>query len=154
MALQDADHRYEEFDLDRLASESALFDLDRTLIDLDDAITRWAQGFAEQHHLRPEDVAWLVTLEQGLRPHREVFFNEVREHFALAASVEGAMDRLPSADAAARAVLSGVLPESDDLRTAGWRVGIVTNGMADNQLGKLRRTGLLDVADGYAVSGV
>ncbi|MEV6160242.1 HAD family hydrolase [Nonomuraea sp. NPDC052129] len=41
-----------------------------------------------------------------------------------------------------------------DLRAAGWRVGIVTNGIADNQLGKLRRTGLANAVDGYAVSGV
>ncbi|WP_240778036.1 HAD family hydrolase [Nonomuraea basaltis] len=33
-------------------------------------------------------------------------------------------------------------------------MGIVTNGMADNQLGKLQRTGLADAVDGYAVSGV
>jgi putative hydrolase of the HAD superfamily len=32
-------------------------------------------------------------------------------------------------------------------------VGIVTNGMADNQLGKLRQTGLANAVDGYAVSG-
>jgi putative hydrolase of the HAD superfamily len=41
-----------------------------------------------------------------------------------------------------------------DLSAAGWRVGIVTNGMADNQLGKLHRTGLANAVDGYAVSGV
>ncbi len=47
----------------------------------------------------------------------------------------------------------GVVDELAELRELGWRVGIVTNGMADNQLGKLRRTGLADVVDGYAVSG-
>jgi FMN phosphatase YigB (HAD superfamily) len=47
----------------------------------------------------------------------------------------------------------GVLTGLADLCAAGWRVGIVTNGMADNQLGKLRRTGLADAVDGYAVSG-
>ncbi|MFG2078134.1 HAD family hydrolase [Nonomuraea maritima] len=45
------------------------------------------------------------------------------------------------------------MDELAELRELGWRVGIVTNGMADNQLGKLRRTGLADVVDGYAVSG-
>ncbi|GIH64336.1 HAD family hydrolase [Microbispora siamensis] len=38
------------------------------------------------------------------------------------------------------------------LRTAGWRVAIVTNGRADNQLGKIRRIGLDEVVDGWAVS--
>ncbi|MEV4372929.1 hypothetical protein AB0J71_38085 [Nonomuraea sp. NPDC049637] len=99
----------------------ALFDLGRTLIDLDDAITRWAEEFAEQHHLKPEDVAWLVSLDQGLHPHREVFFNEVREHFALAASVEepwaGYRQRMPQLVQC----YPGVLSELADLRAAGWR---------------------------------
>ncbi|MGW0197993.1 HAD family hydrolase [Nonomuraea sp. NPDC003201] len=32
-------------------------------------------------------------------------------------------------------------------------MGIITNGMPDSQLSKLRRTRLADVIDGYAVSG-
>lgn len=40
------------------------------------------------------------------------------------------------------------------LREAGWKVAIVTNGMADNQLGKLGATGLADAVDAYALSGV
>ncbi|WP_346434025.1 HAD family hydrolase [Nonomuraea composti] len=132
----------------------ALFDLDRTLIDLEHAFLRWAEEFAEHHRLKPEDVAWLVSLDQGVHPHREVFFNEVRAHFALAESVEelwaGYRKRMPYLVQCYPGVLSGL----GELRTAGWRVGIVTNGMADNQLGKLRRTGLAEVVDGYAVSGV
>ncbi|WP_342775975.1 HAD family hydrolase [Nonomuraea mesophila] len=33
-------------------------------------------------------------------------------------------------------------------------MGIVTNGMADNQVGKLQQTGLANAVDGYAMSGV
>ncbi|MBB6545877.1 HAD family hydrolase [Nonomuraea rubra] len=131
-----------------------LFDLDRTLIDLNDAFLRWAEEFAERHRLNHEDLAWLVGLDQGVHPHREVFFQTVREHFALATPVEelwaGYRRRMPYLVQCYPGVLSGL----GELRTAGWRVGIVTNGMADNQLGKLRRTGLADVVDGYAVSGV
>ncbi|MEO3873016.1 hypothetical protein ABGB18_29735 [Nonomuraea sp. B12E4] len=32
----------------------------------------------------------------------------------------------------------------DRLRAAGWTVGIVTNGTADNQTGKIERTGLAE----------
>jgi FMN phosphatase YigB (HAD superfamily) len=39
------------------------------------------------------------------------------------------------------------------LRASGWLVAIVTNGMADNQLGKIRNTGLADVVDAWALSG-
>jgi putative hydrolase of the HAD superfamily len=40
------------------------------------------------------------------------------------------------------------------LRAEGRRVGIITNGTADNQLGKIQRTGLADVVDGWALSGI
>ncbi|MFD8530941.1 HAD family hydrolase [Streptosporangium canum] len=33
-------------------------------------------------------------------------------------------------------------------------VGIVTNGTADNQLGKIQRTGLTHAVDAYALSGI
>ncbi len=132
----------------------ALFDLDRTLIDLNDAFLRWAEEFADQHHLDSEDIAWLVALDQGVHPHREIFFNRVREHFALPEPSEelwaGYRQRMPCLVRCYPGVLSGIA----DLRSAGWLVGIVTNGMADNQLGKLRHTGLADLVDGYAVSGV
>ncbi len=38
------------------------------------------------------------------------------------------------------------------LRDAGWTVGIVTNGMVDNQEGKIRRTGLAELVDGWVIS--
>jgi HAD superfamily hydrolase (TIGR01509 family) len=38
------------------------------------------------------------------------------------------------------------------LRQAGWRIGIVTNGMTDNQLGKIRNTGLDRLVDSWCIS--
>lgn len=131
----------------------ALFDLDRTLIDLDTAFVTWAEEFAEQRRLGPEGVAWLVSLDRAGYPHREVFFGKVREHFRLTE----AADELWAAYRRRMPYLVQCYPrvreELAGLRDAGWRIGIVTNGMADNQLGKLRRTGLADAVDGYAVSG-
>ncbi|TDD07119.1 HAD family hydrolase [Nonomuraea deserti] len=132
----------------------ALFDLDRTLIDLDAAFVRWAEEFVSQQHLNPEALTWLVGQDRDTHPHREAFFSRVREHFGLAEPVQelwaGYRRRMPHLVQCYPGVLAGLA----DLRAAGWRVGIVTNGTADNQLGKLRRTGLADAVDGYAVSGV
>ncbi|MEV0196129.1 HAD family hydrolase [Nonomuraea sp. NPDC050691] len=132
----------------------ALFDLDRTLIDLDAAFFRWAEEFAKHWRLGPEGVAWLVSLDQDGYPHREVFFGKVREHFALAEPVDELWAAYRRRMPHLVRCYPGVLPGLAELRAEGWRVGIVTNGMADNQLGKLRRTGLADAVDGYAVSGV
>lgn len=132
----------------------ALFDLDRTLIDLDTAFLLWAEEFAEQRRLGPEGVAWLVSLDRDGYAHREIFFGKVREHFGLPEPVDelwaAYRRRMPHLVQCYPGALAGLA----DLRAAGWRVGIVTNGMADNQLGKLRRTGLANAVDGYAVSGV
>ncbi|GAA3152516.1 HAD family hydrolase [Nonomuraea roseoviolacea] len=132
----------------------ALFDLDRTLIDLDAAFFRWAEEFAEHRRLGPEGVAWLLSLDRDGYPHREIFFGKVREHFALTEPVNELWStyrrRMPHLVRCYPGVLAGLA----EMRAEGWRVGIVTNGMADNQLGKLLRTGLADAVDGYAVSGV
>lgn len=132
----------------------ALFDLDRTLIDLDAAFIRWTEEFAWRHQLGSADVAWLLSLDRDGYPHREVFFSKVRERCALTEPVEqlwaGYRQRMPDLVQCYPGVLTGLA----GLRAAGWLVGIVTNGMADNQLGKLRRTGLAEAVDGYAVSGV
>ncbi|MFJ2034304.1 HAD family hydrolase [Streptosporangium sp. NPDC087985] len=47
-----------------------------------------------------------------------------------------------------------VMDELSRLRASGWRVAIVTNGTADNQLGKIQRTGLAEAVDAYALSGI
>ncbi|MGV9328203.1 HAD family hydrolase [Streptosporangium sandarakinum] len=132
----------------------ALFDLDNTLIDLDAAFLLWAEEFAEEHRLSRKAVDYLVKLDRNGLPHRELFFTKVRERFKLSApaadlwaAYRRRMPHLVECRPEVMAALTG-------LRASGWRVGIVTNGTADNQLGKLQRTGLVDVVDGYALSGV
>ncbi|CAG7643528.1 Putative hydrolase of the HAD superfamily [Actinacidiphila bryophytorum] len=45
-----------------------------------------------------------------------------------------------------------VLDGLDELRSAGWRVGVATNGAADIQWAKLRATGIAGHVDGAFVS--
>ena len=132
----------------------ALFDLDNTLIDLDTAFLLWAHEFAEEHRLSRKAVDHLIKLDRNGLPHRELFFTKVRERFKLSApatelwaAYRRRMPHLVECRPEVMAALAG-------LRASGWRVGIVTNGTADNQLGKLQRTGLVDVVDGYALSGI
>ncbi|WP_329110587.1 HAD family hydrolase [Micromonospora sp. NBC_01699] len=40
----------------------------------------------------------------------------------------------------------------DAVARGRWRIGIVTNGMTDNQLGKIRNTGLDGLVDGWCIS--
>ncbi|MER5427213.1 HAD family hydrolase [Streptosporangium roseum] len=132
----------------------ALFDLDNTLIDLDTAFLLWAHEFAEEHRLSRKAVDHLVKLDRNGLPHRELFFTKVRERFKLSASAADLWAayrrRMPHLVECRPEVIAALT----ELRASGWRVGIVTNGTADNQLGKIQRTGLADAVDGYALSGV
>ncbi|WP_424531775.1 HAD family hydrolase [Sphaerisporangium viridialbum] len=131
----------------------ALFDLDNTLVDLDEAFRAWAREFADERDLGPGAVDWLFALDKDGFPHREVFFTKVRGHFALPDSVDELWrryrQRMPNLVHCWPEVLDGLC----GLRASGWLVAIVTNGMADNQLGKIRNTGLADVVDAWALSG-
>jgi FMN phosphatase YigB (HAD superfamily) len=131
----------------------ALFDLDNTLIDLDQGFRKWVEEFVDERGLRDEAVEWLLDLDRAGHPHREVFFTKVREYFGLPDSVDelwsGYRKRMPHRVHCRPEVLGGLA----GLRASGWLVAIVTNGMADNQLGKIRNTGLADVVDAWALSG-
>jgi HAD superfamily hydrolase (TIGR01549 family) len=131
----------------------ALFDLDNTLIDLNEAFRVWAGEFADAHSLGHRAVKWLLKLDRDGLPHRKVFFTKVRERFALAEPVDELWrryrERMPRLVHCRPQVLDGLA----ELRASGWLVAIVTNGTADNQLGKIRNTGLADAVNAWALSG-
>ncbi|MEV0229775.1 HAD-IA family hydrolase [Nonomuraea sp. NPDC050786] len=130
-----------------------LFDLDNTLVDRLGAFKVWAAEFAASRGLGEEAVPWMVALDADGSLPMDAFFALVRDRFGLAEPVEALWAayraRLPFLVSCPADVLDGL----DLLRAAGWAVGIATNGMADNQIGKLRRTGLADRVDGWAISG-
>ncbi|MER5318042.1 HAD family hydrolase [Streptosporangium roseum] len=132
----------------------ALFDLDNTLVHLDEAFQAWTAEFADEHDLGREAVDWLLVLDRAGHSHREVFFGKVREHFALSESVEELWGRYRKRMPYLVRCRSDVLEGLVQLRAAGWKVAIVTNGTADNQLGKVQQTGLAEVVDAYVLSGV
>ncbi|MFD7659240.1 HAD family hydrolase, partial [Actinosynnema sp. NPDC059797] len=130
-----------------------LFDLDDTLVDLTGAFTRWAGEFAAEHDLPGGAVTWLVEAGRRSRGPKDRLFAEVRDRFGLAEPVAELWARYRARVPELVAVRPGVAEGLVALRAAGWRIGVVTNGLPDNQLGKLRRTGLVDLVDGWCASG-
>ncbi|MFG1615309.1 HAD family hydrolase [Nonomuraea wenchangensis] len=134
-------------------SPLVLFDLDRTLLDLDAAVARWAAELAEERGLGPEAAGLITALDAEARTDRARFFAGVRRRFGLpepAAELwEAFRRRLPSLVDC----YPGVREALAELRAGGWRVGIATNGSGERQLAKIRRTGLDTLIDGYAISG-
>lgn len=81
------------------------------------------------------------------------FFCVVRERFEPAEPADdlwcGYRSRMPELVQCHPEVLQGL----SWMRASGWRVVIVSNGMADNQLAKIDRTGLGEHVDACCVSG-
>ncbi|WP_200208379.1 HAD family hydrolase [Micromonospora coerulea] len=131
----------------------ALFDLDNTLVDRSEAFRRWAVEFCTERQLPDDALAWLIATDQDGFVPRDWFFGEVKQRFSLTASVVDTWAqyrrRMPELVSCRREVLASLTLLRDD----GWTVAIVTNGQADNQLGKIRRTGLDQCVDAWAVSG-
>lgn len=125
-------------------------DLDGTLVDQAAAAARWAEEFISSHHLGL-DVADVTSSLTARRPKGEVFAELVDVHDLRLEPDEVWADyrrRMPLLVSCADADRAALI----DLRAAGWRLGIVTNGMVDNQEGKIRQLGLDVLVDGWVIS--
>jgi HAD superfamily hydrolase (TIGR01549 family) len=136
-----------------LTQPLALFDLDGTLVDRRAAFAAWAEEFVIEHRLDGEAFAYLLAADASHSGPMDSFFAAACRTFDLVEPPSQLWQqyrrRMPQ--------LVSCRPEDLDalrrLRGAGWRIGVVTNGMTDNQLAKIRNTGLSGLLDGWCVSG-
>jgi FMN phosphatase YigB (HAD superfamily) len=136
-----------------MTSRLACFDLDNTLIDRDGAFLAWARWWvAERAALGEDAVEWLVAHDNGGFTPRPRLFAGLRERFALTASVEQLVADYDREHPAFTWVDQVVLDGLASLRTAGWRVAVVTNGNVVQQTGKLEHTGIVDAVDYCCIS--
>jgi FMN phosphatase YigB (HAD superfamily) len=126
----------------------ACFDLDNTLIDRDGAFLAWAHSWVDCAGLDPAAVEWLVAHDNGGFTPRGELFAGFEEEFGLAISVDEYDREHPSFTWVDPAVLAGL----GALRTAGWRVAVVTNGGVVQQSRKLAHTGIVDAVDYCCIS--
>jgi FMN phosphatase YigB (HAD superfamily) len=129
-------------------SRLACFDLDNTLIDRDGAFLAWARWSVERAGLGADAVDWLVAHDNGGFTPRDELFTRFRERFGVAVSVDEYDREHPSFTWVEPAVLEGLA----SLRTAGWRVAVVTNGGVVQQSRKLEHTGIADAVDYCCIS--
>jgi HAD superfamily hydrolase (TIGR01549 family) len=129
-----------------------LFDLDNTLVDRDRAFRAWALTFLTDRSLPPADLDWLVTLDCGGYLDRQILMDAACERYGLGESTEillkeyrETLSLLVDLPTANREALRAA-------RSAGWTLGIVSNGATAHQLAKIERTGLPDLVDGWVIS--
>jgi putative hydrolase of the HAD superfamily len=131
-----------------------LCDLDDTLIDRSGAFRRWAADFAAEHAIAGDGLEWMLDLDSDGHVNRPDYLAAVRERFGLAVTAERLeADYHRVYPAYVRPPGPETFSALRDLRAAGWRIGLVTNG-APSQEAKLAHAGLLDCLDGWAISEV
>ena len=126
-------------------------DLDGTLVDQAAAARAWAKEFIAQWALPEDEVERTARVLAEHRPKGEVFAELARDWSLPISSGEiweAYRTRMPELVRCIEADLAALV----DLRAAGWTLGIITNGMADIQAGKIRNTGLADLVDGWVIS--
>jgi HAD superfamily hydrolase (TIGR01509 family) len=129
----------------------ALLDLDGTLVDRDTGFDLWARRFVENERLDAEALGWLKEADRAVK-ERGRFFTLVRERFGIGRDTDSLWDDYRAQMPLLTVPFVGVIDALADLRADGWRLAVVTNGQVDNQMGKLRRSGILDLLDGCCVS--
>jgi FMN phosphatase YigB (HAD superfamily) len=131
----------------------ALFDLDGTLVDRDAGLRAWAEEFCVDRGLDPAEADWLVEADGHGRVAKEEFFGQVRRRYGLADSLDALFGQYAGRQPALIPVYDGVIDGLARLRTAGWRIGVVTNGYEVVQTSTLTSTGIAEHVDGWAISG-
>ncbi|WP_162890186.1 HAD family hydrolase [Streptomyces olivoreticuli] len=133
-----------------MADHVGLFDLDDTLLERRQVFPKWAGEFASEHGV---PVEWLMRTDPAYVGRRPEFFEAVKTTFELRPSAADLharyLDRMPELaepDPDVQAMLV-------ELRKAGWRLGVVTNGTVRHQMQKILRTGLYDLVDTVVISG-
>jgi FMN phosphatase YigB (HAD superfamily) len=130
----------------------ACFDLDNTLIDRDASFLAWAEWWVQRERLGAEAAEWLLEHdENGFRSRPELFAG-LKERFGLTDPVEAMVDAYDREHPLFTWVEPFVLDGLSSLRTAGWRVAVVTNGGTLQQGIKLEHTGIGAVVDYNCIS--
>ncbi len=126
-------------------------DLDGTLVDQASAARAWAAGFVDEWRLPSGEVDVVAAALTARRPKGEVF-GELVDRLGLSTETDRVWRDYRSKMPSLVTVTDEDRSALAELRAAGWTIGIVTNGMSDNQEGKIRRTGLDSLVDGWVVS--
>ncbi|RFU82875.1 HAD family hydrolase [Streptomyces triticagri] len=128
----------------------ALFDLDDTLVDRRGGLAVWALGFARSRGL-PAGSESVIRERLGDRARPEDFVH-VRALLGLEDPPEALWREYVAGMARSARCFPGVREGLDALRSAGWVLGVATNGPGDIQRAKLAASDLLSHFHGICVS--
>ena len=129
----------------------ALFDLDNTLLDREAAFSRWATTFGTEFELPAGSLTLIGQLDGDGSIPREEFFEAVRRAFGITTSIEELVTRYYLEYPECFTVARDTIDALRNLRSQGWKVGVVTNG-PPSQMRKLECTALVGEVDAVCIS--
>jgi HAD superfamily hydrolase (TIGR01509 family) len=129
----------------------ALFDLDNTLLNREKAFARWTQQFLAVHELGEDACPTIERADADGRNPRDRFFSELRGELGITTSIDQLLADYgvdyPSKYTAEPDVVNALR----SLRTAEFKVGVVTNG-PPSQWSKFEAAGIEDEFDAVCIS--
>ena len=128
----------------------AIFDLDNTLIDRQQALHRWAERFVRSRSLPP--AAALVIRERLQSRAYPADLSGLARTLGLGDAPADLWREYVEGMASAARILSGAEEGLRELRRVGWTLGVATNGAGDIQRAKLKSAGLTPLFHGVCVS--
>ena len=131
----------------------ALFDLDNTLLDRENAFGLWADRFIASHGLGQGARAMIDRADVDGATPRDEFFARIRQELNITTEVDELVADYrvvyPSLYSAEPEMIKGVRL----LRSSGFKVGVVTNGPPSQQA-KLEAAGVAVEFDAVCISGM
>ncbi|HEX8348305.1 MAG TPA: HAD family hydrolase [Actinoplanes sp.] len=116
--------------------------LDDTLLDRSGAFRLWGKGFLEEIGAPPEDLDWLLSVDADGLTSRWDLADSIRDRYQLRVPSIDILEELrqgPQAFERLDPLVACALQIAGD---AGWVPVVVTNGPAEQQESRIRRTGL------------
>ena len=129
-----------------------LFDLDNTLVNRNQAFQGWAMRFLMERALPPGDLRWFTTLDCGGYLDRPVLMRAAVDRYGLSEPIDDLLEDYRTTVTELIACPADHLEALRLARAEGWVLGIVSNGATEQQLAKIRRTGLDELVDGCTIS--
>ncbi|WP_205324883.1 HAD family hydrolase [Glycomyces sp. YM15] len=129
-----------------------MIDLDNTLIDRDAAFRLGVTEFLAAHELPASDVDWIMTVDASGYAPRSVVAQAIIERHPVGLVEAEIVDFLRRGAREHARVTHDTADALREVREAGHRVVIVTNGVEWQQLGKVTASGLDRLVDATVVS--
>jgi putative hydrolase of the HAD superfamily len=126
--------------------------LDDTLLDRSGAFILWAKGFLDEIGAPADDLDWLISVDADGLTSRWDLADSIRDRYALRIPSIDLLEELhegPLAHERLDPLVACALQIAGD---AGWTPVVVTNGPAEQQESRIRRTGLDNYVADWVIS--